>query len=283
MTVHIALSNDEGAILLSDSQGSTSSSESHGNQKQYIADNFIIGGAGHGGIIDRLFSYLEQQSNLPSADAVESVETFFETEVRREEFRSTSVLLVVPGEPPHPEKKILAYDPGTFVHFDPPSRCAAIGSGCEFVGRAWRNRGVLGIQFPSENLADLTVEAVFCADAADESLTVDDLLLVSYLKNGKAYCMGDGELRLKYAPDEIKEKWRTEIGSKWREIRDFATEINNEIREAVRLFSAIRSGQLTPFATSQFMSTNRTVDRKRLELQKCLDDYFDWYDQQLNR
>ena len=283
MTVHIALSNDEGAILLSDSQGTIAGSESHGNQKQFVADNFVVGGAGHGGIVDRLFSFLDQKSNLRSSDAVDTIETFFETEIRREQLSTTSVILVAPGEPPSPEKMIHVFEPGTYVHFSAPTNCMTTGSGCEFVARAWRNRSVLGIMFPSESLADLTVEAVFCADAANESLGVDDQLLISFMKDRKAYCLGDGKLRLKFAPDEVKNKWRTEIDAKWREIREMATAINDEIREAVRLFSSIRTGNLMPFSISQFKSTNRTVAQRRQQLETKLAEYFDWYDQLLNR
>lgn len=282
MTVHIGFSNDEGAILLSDSQGSTTDAETHGNQKQFVGDNFIVGGAGHNGIIDRLFRFLDEQSNLPSANAPSVIEDFFETQIRREQFGRTTVLLLIPGDPPFPNRKIRVFDPGTYAHFDEPSKCCAIGSGGPFVGRAWKHRNDLGIQFPSETLADLTVEAVFCAEAANESLTVDDRLMVSFLYNGRAYTMGEPEMRLDYAPSEVKTKWR-EVAQKWSDIRQKSNEIINEFREAARLFSGIRAGKLSAFHLNQFNSANQTIARRRSELETQLKDYFDWYDNLLKR
>lgn len=282
MTVHIGFSNDEGAILLSDSQASTPDAESHGNQKQFVSDNFVVGGAGHGGIIDRLFRCLASRSNLPSAEVTSVVEEFFETEIRREQFDAVSVLLLLPGEPPHQNRKIQVFHPGTYAHFGEPTRGCAEGSGGRFVVRAWQHRHVLGIEFPSDTLADLTVEAVFCAEAANESLTVDDKWMVSFLNGGRAYVMGETELRVVYAPGEIRAKW-FEVGQKWAEIRRRANEINYEVREATRLFSKIRAGQLGPRELNQFNSTNQTVDRRRQELDVLLNDYFTWYDNLLNR
>ena len=38
-----------------------------------------------------------------------------------------------------------------------------------------------------------------------------------------------------------------------------------------------------PFSISQLKSTNRTVAQRRQQLETKLAEYFDWYDQLLNR
>ena len=89
------------------------------------------------------------------------------------------------------------FRPAVFTRIGRPSRFGSIGSGSEFVHRAFSQYGRLGINIPLDEIADLVVAVEDLAKAADESLTVDDSFMVGIVTNNRSYLMGDRRIDLR--------------------------------------------------------------------------------------
>ena len=59
MTCHIGISSSAGAVLISDSQGSTATSGTSGYEKQFVGPDFLLGGAGALAVLQALFDKIE--------------------------------------------------------------------------------------------------------------------------------------------------------------------------------------------------------------------------------
>lgn len=284
MTVHIASSSSHGALLLSDSQMSGFDSEDHGFQKQFVGENFLVGGSGHAGIISRTFQFLDKQDISDANEAADQIENFIRTEIRETEWNSVAFILLGPasGSSPTIKDQIRLFDPGTYVHFDEATNFASIGSGSTFVHRCVRYQDSIGIEFASTSLVDLLIESIFYAEAANESLTVDDKLLVSFVNNNKTYVMGDQSLNIRYAPKTVRRQWHV-VASLWEEIRQQVDLINAESRESIRVFSSIRSGIITKADLNQFEMASKTVAAHRKATTTKLNDFFSQYDRVVGR
>jgi hypothetical protein len=284
MTVHIALANQDHAVLFSDSQGSTDRSEIHGWHKQFVGKNFAVGVAGHGWILARLFDHLQSQFSIDkdasTNEVSESIEQFVKTDVRVEMQGTVSVLLL--GYDRAGDLGVSQFEPSTFHRFDRQTKFGSIGSGSEFVGIANARNDALGIGLPLGTIADLLISAVHYAEAANESLTVDDLLSAVLFANGKTYLLGEPEVAVTYAHAEVLKHWH-QIGTYWRTLRAQVDVISGEILEATRLFSSIRSASLVAANLNAIALMNQSVGSNRIALESAITAYFDFYDRLIGR
>ena len=284
MTVHIALANQDHAVLFSDSQGSTDRSEFHGWHKQFVGNNFAVGVAGHGWILSRLFDHLQSQfstdKDATTNDVSKSIEQFIKTDVRTEMQGTVSVLLL--GFDNAGEIGVSQFEPGVFHSFNRRIKFGSIGSGSEFVGIANARNDALGLGLPFGTIADLLISAVHYAEAANESLTVDDLLSAVLFANGKTYLLGEPEVVVTYAHAEVLKQWH-KIGGYWQMLRAQVDVISGEIREATRLFSSIRSATLAAADLNAIALMNQSVESNRVALESAIATYFDFYDRLIGR
>lgn len=136
MTVHVAtsLSDSTIAVIYSDSQGSGEAEESHGIQKLYAGEDYLVGCAGSLLIVQRLFRHLHAQAHLDAAGLIAFVERFVTDEVRPESRRLLDVVAITPSGGLEPAIQRLV--PSVFAHFDARTALCSIGSGADFVHRA---------------------------------------------------------------------------------------------------------------------------------------------------
>ena len=274
MTVHIAFSGNEGAVILSDSQGSDSISEAHGFQKQYVGEGFILGGAGHGGILGSLFEAINR-SPPTEAQVATFIEDYLESELRPSVVGKIQLLLLRSSK--GSQNKVANYSPCTYRHFSSDRSFGSIGSGAHFVFNALARHGELGIEMPTDSLADMFVKAIYYADVANESLTVDDCLMASFIKNDMSYLIGMAEIGIWHAPNKALRNWGAI--SKWCEkIVSMSKTVNSEVREATRLFSRIRISALDKAAVGQLENANKAVEGHRKKLAQAIDAFCVWYD-----
>jgi len=134
MTCHLAMLGATGAVMFSDSQGSDSESENHGNQKQFVGEDFLVGGAGHGWIVMRLLAELsdaQAKGNVDAARVEKFITDFMLNEVAAEARGSVDILVTTLGG-------VKRYTPGVFTKFGKPMAVGSIGSGATYIGRAQR-------------------------------------------------------------------------------------------------------------------------------------------------
>ena len=283
MTCHIALSNASVAVMFSDSQGSTAVSAFHGWQKQFAGPDFLVAVAGNGLVLDALFAELDERARNGvlgnSAMVGGFIESLLEGRIRAEARSECEFLLVTP---PVNGAAIQRYDPRTFFQLGRRQTFASIGSGAEFVFQTINRHHKLGIESSRDTLADLLVAADEYADAANESLTVDNRLLVGMLKDGRTYLIGDRDVFPTYGPEALRQQW-DEASGRFQSVIDSVRSINGEIRNAQRRFSSIRTGTLTGVETAAFLLNNQNIKAARQLLDQLLTDYFIWYDQLLGR
>ena len=131
-------------------------------------------------------------------------------------------------------------------------------------------------------IADLLVSAIHYAEAANESLTVDDLLSAVLFANGKTYLLGEPEVAVTFAHDEVLKQWHL-IGGYWQTLRAQVDVISGEILEATRLFSSIRSATLGAADLNAIALMNQSVESNRIALDSAITAYFQFYDQLIGR
>lgn len=283
MTVHIALTHPNHAVLFSDSQGSTDRSESHGWHKQFVGRNFAVGVAGHGGIITGLFENLSSQFDLlndyPFAEVMLAIQKYILSHVQPQ-FQGATSILFMGYDGPNP--KVWRWEPSVFRGFSSPASFSAIGSGAEFVGKANARNSLLGLEMPSGTVAEMIVSAIHYAEAANESLTVDDLLSVVLFINGRTYLLGEKEVSIRISYRNVIVNWR-QIAEKWIEFRTRSTAIESEFREATRFLSLIRSGQLEETRLQDFKRINNAIDSSLIDFNQAIVDFCVYYDALVGR
>jgi hypothetical protein len=281
MTVHIAFASAQGAVVVSDSQGTFGlESEHHGLQKQYIGEDFVVCVAGDVSILNWVFESLGTHgAPLNASNICATVEQILEVDVRPQ-FQSQVAVMVLTSDTT--ESQIRLYDPARYRRFGPASSFNAIGSGATFVDRAMRRDTHLGIRESRLSLADMLAGATSFADVANESLAVDDLLLAGILAQGRSYILGDRKVVPARAPAPIKGQW-THVSAAWSDIQAICAKLNSEIREATRIFSVIRDGHLDHAVVKNLMSANASIATARGELTSRVADFRRWYDSQLGR
>jgi ATP-dependent protease HslVU (ClpYQ) peptidase subunit len=270
MTCHVAIRGSDGLVLFSDTQASSADTQYHGVQKQFVGSDFVLGCAGAMLVIRALFEELERTPGLSAATVERAVEHFLESEVTPEARRSIELVLGVPSG-------IKTLVPAFFTHFRNENVLATIGSGAPFVYRAFGRDQKLGIQFGAPTLADLFVAAESNLDAAAESLTVDDLLMVSFLQSGRAYVMGAADVSVSTLPESIRLNW-TEASEKCAVIVALCENIRGEFGEALRATSKARVSTLTQPDLDRIALANLEIARRRSELTARLTEYMTWYD-----
>jgi hypothetical protein len=286
VTVHIGLANPAAALLVSDSQASDDISEVHGLQKQFAGPDFLVGLAGLGLVSEALFPRLQAAiaagpNQLVSGNVRAFIEQFVAHEIKAVVCSEVEIVVVTP--PDAEGNAVHVFRPGVFTHFGRASNFGSMGSGAEFVMRAFSQYQRLGIELPFDEVADLVVAIEDFAKAADESLTVDDSFIVGIVTDNKSYLMGDGRINLEYAPDPLRQQW-AQAANTFHNIMAAARAINGEMVLVQRELSAIRTGTITQANLDAIRDSNDVaITTSRQSLVQQLQDYFVWYDALLGR
>jgi hypothetical protein len=286
VTVHIGFANPGAALLASDSQGSDDISEIHGLQKQFAGPDFLVGVAGLGLVLNELFSRM-QDAIAPGPDQLVSggvrafIEQFVAQEIQAPVRSEVEIVVVTP--PDAAGNSVQVFLPGVFTRMGRPSAFDSIGSGSEFVQRAFSQYERLGINIPLDEVADLVVAVEDFAKAADESLTVDDSFMVGIVTNNRSYLMGDRRIDLRYAPDPLRQQWE-EAANRFHNIMAAARVINGEMMLVQQELSAIRTGTITQANLDAIrVSNDVAITTSRQSLVQQINDYLVWYDGLLGR
>lgn len=279
MTCHVAMVGAQGAVMFSDSQGSTSSSEAHGWQKQVGGKGFLVGAAGAGLLIEALFRALDEgiDKNVVEASNVEDfILSFLATEVVASARKELGLLLAKPSE-------VKTLNPGLLTKFFRgfPS-LATIGSGAEFVQRAASRNHKLGIAHGTETLADTFVSIEAFIDAANESLTVDDQFTIGILRGERPYLLAHQAIFGSHVPQNLRKVWG-HVGGQYEVILALVRTMTSEAAEARRQLQAIRRGELRQAHVDAIAKNNESIGNNRRALQEKLADYLEWYDKTLGR
>ena len=277
MTVHVGLASGAGAVIVSDSQGSTPTSESHGLQKQIVGDGFVIGVAGAMSIVTAILRHVHE-TNCPAADAQAVVEQFTRDRIRASAYGQFGALAGTSA----PTNQIASFNPAVFTSFDQPARFGTIGSGAEFVGIALREAEELGFSIQGAELVDLLFQALRFADAANRSLTVDDQLAVGIVRGGKAYALWDARIGTRFVDARLLQHV-PHISATLADLRARVATLRGELVNAVRATSAIWNGPLDASKRATLDLAALSIAHSKTELAGALDAYFNWYDGILGR
>lgn len=285
MTLHIGLSTSAGSLLLSDSQGSTDTSATHGHQKQYVGEDFLVGCAGSGLIAAALFQSLSEREHagsvLRAADVAGCVENFFCNEIRAGSAGNAELLLVTPPEPD--TRSIQHFVPSLFTRIWRKMEMGWIGSGALFADHAARRDHALGIDLPRQGIADMLVMADEYAEAANESLTVNDKYVVGILSGGRSYVMGDASILPTYVPPQIRLQWDAGVSSRFMEIMEHVKAVRVTRRNIYRCCSAMLGGQSESDAQTGISEQMGALSVSMAMLKIRLGEYFNWYNTCLGR
>jgi hypothetical protein len=285
VTCHTAISSQFAAVVIADSQASTDRSESHGTQKLFAGEDFLIGAAGNMAIIRSLFDELQTGSRtnngvpIMAASLEGCVTRFFQQEVQQAACPLVSILAISPSID---ARAVRPFYPGLFRNFSRPTNFSAIGSGAEFVDRARQVHGQLGITFPEDSLADLLIAGEYYANAANESLTVDDCLHAGILIGGRAYLFGDPRIGLTHCNPALPSGWMGLAGSFAVLLQEIQT-IRSEFQNVHRVFSALRTGNLMALHQSTLANSNIAIMLQRNNIDGHIQQLLASYDQILGR
>lgn len=284
MTCHVAFSSITEAVMLSDSQMSTDKIEYHGVQKQFVGDDFLLGGSGSALIIQAMFNSLRDPAtgrcNVKSTTVVSRIVNFLENELTKQARENANFLLVRPDLPNG--NCIYQFLPAALRSPIPQGNYATLGSGSELVQPTIARDRTLGLFSQPQELTDMLVAAENYLDAATQSLTVDAQYTVGLLRANRAYLMGDEQIGAIYAPPVIVEKWK-DASTRYKKMMAHARLIRGEIREAQRALSKIQTAQLDTAGFAAITDNQLSVETNRQQLQDEIQDYFAWYDRLLGR
>lgn len=278
MTCHLAMQGNGGtAVMFSDSQGSTLTSEVHGVPKQFAGRDFLVGGAGSIDIIDALFEQLSHDFLGVDSSSIDSyIINFVNVNLTQAARSSVGFLIVTPSS-------LFEFAPGTYQGFRKRRAYASIGSGSEFVHRAISRDAKTGV------ICSLgaTVSQVLCEvenylDASNESLTVDDKFLVGIIHGNKSYLMGDQTIEPRYANSKIIQEW-PEISKQYSEIMALVRTLRSEVSQAHRVVSHIKYSLLNVEAYRQIAASNNSIFANQKQLENRLDSLMRLYDTLLGR
>lgn len=280
MTCHIGLSSAHGTVIVSDSQGSTTTEESHGLQKQFAGPDFLLGAAGSVMILQDLFQELSDLgSSISASNAEATILRILEERVRPSALAQLDLVLATA----HPSGATLQrYLPGLFTRFGRRQHGVFIGSGADFAAKAVRRDTKSGIQRPTSSIEDLLITAENYSDAANDSLTVDDVFVVGFLIGDRTYLMGDAQIIPAHAPTAVKAEWG-QIASRFQEIKAVVQTIRGEINNAHRAFAGISIGTVSAKEVQAIDDSRTAIIMIRTDLQLKLLSYFQWYDGLIGR
>jgi hypothetical protein len=245
-----------------------------------------VGVAGLGLVLGELFDRLQEATapgpDQPLAAGVRAfIEQFIAQEVQAPARAKIEIIVVTP--PDAKGNAVQVYRPGVFSRMGRASSFGSIGSGAEFVFRAFSQHARLGMAIPIDEAADLVVAIEIFARAADESLTVDDSFMLGIITNNRSYLMGDRRIDLRYAPDPLRQQWAHSANS-FHNIMAAARAINGEMVRVQQELSAIRTGALDQANLDAIRDSNDLViTTTRQALIQQIQDYFVWYDALLGR
>lgn len=273
MTFHVAIAEPRvGAVMVSDSQGSTQLSEIHGWQKQVVGNGFLVGFAGQGAPIEHLLEAIWARST--DATGIEELIARCVDEDLTEAARSqVQVLLVRDGKG---GPVIRTYSPAVFRAFrDAGPSLATIGSGSDFANAANKRDTKLGISRSISSIADLVTLADSLADSANESITVNDQLLMGIMSGSQTYLLGNAAVRTTRVPRAIHERW-THVGATFGEVQALTSTIRSTSQDLQRTFSCTWSGGVPDSARVSELAFE--MQGLKDELDTILQQYFAWYD-----
>lgn len=286
MTLHIAVGGTRAAVMFSDSQGSTPTSEMHGWQKQVVGDDFLCGFAGRGDVIEAMQRELaggwpEGGADRPvnAANVHATLERFIRNGMTLAARSEVEVIAVTPGPSSAPRARTLV--PAVFHDFGPSGPVRAIGSGAEFVGRGFAADVRLGLLSRAEALEECFFVAGRAARQANESLTVDDVYTVGLLVDGRAYLLADARIESAYVPGCISGKagWDPSfVATTHRELVAQVTAIDEELQVGIRAFSNCVHVGWTAADASLIENAVREVRLQLDRLRAKLLAYVAWYD-----
>ena len=284
MTCQLALSSKRGAVLFSDSQLSTDRVEYHGEQKQFVGDDFLLGGAGLAVVMQELFKSLNDrqqgQCMEKGPEIGKYVTDFLRKEVTGPAAGQTSFVLVYQTE--RGENVIEHLQSAIFHSFRRQGRIFTLGSGAALVQPAIDRDAKVGVFLRPEQLGDMMVVGEGYLEAAGQSLTVDGQFVVGLLRRGKAYVMGDAGVKLNHAPKELIGCWE-KAARQYAEIMACAQTIREEVRTAQRAVAVLQTGRLEKKYLEQLEACRLSVQSNRDVLQGKLNKYCQWYDGVLGR
>ncbi|MEZ4315295.1 MAG: hypothetical protein R3F14_45345 [Polyangiaceae bacterium] len=273
----MGISGRDGSLILCDSQLSTQSSEIHGAQKLFAGEGFIIGGAGLSVVITDLFAELGSTS-VDATSVIGAVETYFETRLSDNAREAASFLLATE----HREGGIQHFWPEVFRRFQRRTNMEAIGSGAEFVGRALTRDAELGIDWPRESIADMLIMADQYFSAANESLTVDDQIMVGFVSSGRSYLMGDRRIGPAYAPATIVGAWPS-LTTLFEEIMAIVRAVRGEFQAGARQLSRLASCSIDPSVFLAVSHHQNAMVTNRAALEVRVNAYMTQYDTIMGR
>ncbi len=284
MTCHVAFSSDVGAVLFSDSQLSTDKTGYHGFQKQFVGDDFLLGGSGNSLVIEEVFKSLRDSTTgvctVDGGTVANHIVAFLQRNVSRPAAAGTNFILICLNQSGKPRIRILY--PSTFDFFISRDHFGTLGSGSELVSSAIERDRMLGLFRQPLELVDMIVAGENYLDAATKSLTVDSQFTVGVLRSKRAYLMGDVRITMQYAPPAIAAKWNS-ASKLYEAILAHAQQIRGEIREAQRVLSKVQVAQLDKAAVSAIEASQVSVSQNRQALHAKIESYLNWYDRLLNR
>ena len=284
MTCQLAFSSKAGAVLFSDSQGSTDATEVHGLQKQLVGDDFLLGGAGHGLVVEEVFKSLcdsvSGKCSVPGVEVANHISEFLSSKVTAHAAANTNFVLVYREK--DDEYIISVLRPSVFRSFVKQEDFVTLGSGAGLVQAAIDRDRKLGVFLQPELLSDMVVAGENYLETASESLTVDSQFVIGMLRYGNGYMMGDPEIGVSHAPGIVVEKW-LEAAAQYREILAHAQLIKGEIRAAQRAVSSVQIGKLGSSAVTQVEGCRSSVEENRQGVTDKIEEYCRWYDKLIGR
>ena len=270
--------------MLSDSQLSTDKVETHGYQKQFVGNDFLLGGSGNAQVIGEVFTSLRDERTgeciRDNSDIVDHVMDFLESKITAQARAAASFVLV--RACPNWGHRIEHVLPSAFRYPVPVEHRIAIGSGGQLVVPAIMRDTSLGLFSQPHELTDMLISGENYLDAAAQSLTVNTQLTIGVLRSDRAYIMGDKEIGATFAPMTIRSEW-SEVSNRHKAILDHARLIRGEIREAQRALSKIQTAALDSASIQRIKDSQQSVETNRQQLRVKLEDYFSWYDGLLGR
>jgi len=278
MTCHVALSCADCAICFADSQGTSRDTESHGSQKIFVGHDFSIGIAGSGAIGFLLFEHLRRAVDASLVDANnlrEFVKDFLDDEIQPHMIGNIQFITATPDSS---GSWIQIYYPELFKNFSSRETFGSIGSGSEFTNRTFNHSIALGYGYKWGTAATSFTMAMELMAAADESLTVDNLYMVSICKGGRSYLLGDKNINPpRFAIQKTRENW-PHISQKYAEIKAISETIISERRNAYQNVGNIADGTLTTGDVARLSASNISIASNLVTLDQKLTDFFKWRD-----
>lgn len=273
MTCHVAMLAPHGSVMISDSQASDNTSQFHGVQKMVAGPGYLLGGTGAMDIINAVFAEIGRSS--PPRNLVEkAIVDFVDSEISNQARGQIEFILAFSDSIKH-------YRPAMFRNFRTRGAFFSVGSGSEFVFRAFSRDRTLGIVLNNSELHDCASIVETYIKAANESLTVNDKVMLGFAIGEKAYLMGHPSIVPVYISQKLHKNWQVTHGY-FDEVMTILGMIRGEHEQAQRYLSAIKQGNLSDADGQGIVLANDAIKSHRILLSEKLNDYVAWYDRILS-